>query len=147
MSRWAMKRSFSTVLFYTRVAQEQKPGFNTGFNMGLFRSLRGMYTIPQSTWIRSKHMAQNETFDFADQEQLREIIQYIEEPELPKPGTIKDAPLRDLGRVIELESEFLVVMPPNLALRMPKKDGTTLDSVRDQVISMVAMHVNVLDQE
>ncbi|MGB2907282.1 MAG: hypothetical protein WBB73_09270 [Candidatus Aminicenantaceae bacterium] len=92
-------------------------------------------------------MAQNETFDFADQEQLREIIQYIEEPELPKPGTIKDAPLRDLGRVIELESEFLVVMPPNLALRMPKKDGTTLDSVRDQVISMVAMHVNVLDQE
>ena len=92
-------------------------------------------------------MAQNETFDFADQEQLREIIQYIEEPERPKHGTIKDAPLRDLGRVIELESEFLVVMPPNLALRMPKKDGTTLDSVRDQVISMVAMHVNILDQE
>jgi len=30
---------------------------------------------------------------------------------------------------------------------MPKKDGATLDSVRDQVISMVAMHVKVLDQD
>jgi len=92
-------------------------------------------------------MAQNETFDFTDQEQLIEIIRYIEEPDRLKPGTIKDAPLRDLGRVIELESEFLVVMPPNLALRMPRKDGATLDSVRDQIISMVAMHVKVLDSE
>ena len=92
-------------------------------------------------------MAQDDTFDFTDQEQLKEIIQYIEEPERPKPGTIKNAPLKDLGRVIELDSEFLVVMPPNLALRMPRKDGTTLDSVRDQVISMVALHVKVLDQE
>ena len=92
-------------------------------------------------------MAQDDTFDFADQEQLREIIRYIEEPDRPKPGTIKDAPLKDLGRVIELDSEFLVVMPPNLALRMPKKEGATLDSVRDQVISMVAMHVKVLDQD
>ena len=49
--------------------------------------------------------------------------------------------------MIELDSEFLVVMPPNLALRMPKKEGATLDSVRDQVISMVAMHVKVLDQD
>jgi len=54
---------------------------------------------------------------------------------------------RIIGRVIELGSELLVVMPPNLALRMPKKDGATLDSVRDQVISMVAMHVKVLDQD
>lgn len=90
-------------------------------------------------------MAHNDTFDFTNQEQLKEIIRYIEEPETPKPGTIKDAPLRDLGRVIELESEFLVVMPPNLALRMPKKDGASLDSVRDQIISMVAMHVKVKD--
>jgi len=64
-------------------------------------------------------MAQDDTFDFMDQEQLKEIIRYIEEPDRPKPGTIKDAPLKDLGRVIELGSEFLVVMPPNLALRMP----------------------------
>ncbi len=92
-------------------------------------------------------MAQDDKFDFMDQEQLKEIIRYIEEPDHPKPGTIKDAPLKDLGRVIELGSEFLVVMPPNLALRMPKKDGATLDSVRDQVISMVAMHVKVLDQD
>ncbi len=92
-------------------------------------------------------MAQDDTFDFADQDQLKEIIRYIEEPDHPKPGTIINAPLKDLGRVIELESEFLVVMPPNLALRMPRKDGTTLDSVRDQIISMVAMHVKVLDSE
>lgn len=91
-------------------------------------------------------MAHDDTFDFTNQEQLKEIIRYIEEPDVPKPGTIKDAPLRDLGRVIELDSEFLVVMPPNLALRMPKKDGASLDSVRDQIISMVAMHVKVLDQ-
>ena len=88
-------------------------------------------------------MAHDDTFDFTNQEQLKEIIRYIEEPEVSKPGTIKDASLRDLGRVIELESEFLVVMPPNLALRMPKKDGASLDSVRDQIISMVAMHVKV----
>ena len=90
-------------------------------------------------------MSQNDTLDFTNQGQIKEIIRYIEEPDVPKPGTIKNAPIKDLGRVIELDSEFLVVMPPNLALRMPKKDGTSLESVRDQIISMVAMHVKVVN--
>lgn len=90
-------------------------------------------------------MSRNDTLDFANPGQIKEIIRYIEEPDVPIPGTIKDAPFKDLGRVIELDSEFLVVMPPNLALRMPKKDGTSLESVRAQVISMVALHIKVVD--
>ena len=91
-------------------------------------------------------MAQDNSFDFTDQELLKEIILHIEEPDRPEPAAIKDAALKDLGRVFELETEYLIVMPPNLALRMPKKEGVTLDSVRDQVISMVAMHVKLLGQ-
>ena len=92
-------------------------------------------------------MAQTDAFDFTDQEQLKEIIRYLDEPGRPIPESIKDIPLKDLGRVYELETEYLIIMPPNLALRMPKKDGVTLDGVRDQVISMVAMHVKLRGQE
>ena len=92
-------------------------------------------------------MSQTDAFDITDQEQLKEIIRYLDEPGSPIPAAIKEVPLKDLGSVFELETEYLIIMPPNLALRMPKKDGATLDSVRDQVISMVAMHVKLRGQE
>ena len=92
-------------------------------------------------------MTQDTSIDFSDQELLKEIIRHLEEPGRPQPAAIRDVPLKDLGRVFELESEFLIIMPPNLALRMPKKEGVTLDGVRDQVISMVAMHVKVRGKE
>ena len=89
-------------------------------------------------------MASENQFNPLDQELLKKIVQHIEDSDSPIPEAIAGAPMKDLGRVIELDSEYLVVMPPNLAMRLPRKPGSSLDSVRDQIISMVAMHVNVV---
>ncbi len=104
-----------------------------------------MYTIMES--YIGENMAAEEKFHTLEPEQLRRIIQYIEEEDSPIPEVIVGAPMKNLGKVFELESEYLVVMPPNLALRMPKKTGNSLDSVRDQIISMVALHINVVGPE
>lgn len=92
-------------------------------------------------------MAQGKSVNFLDQDELKAIIRYIESEDVPEPESIHGAPHKNLGRVIELDAEYLVVMPPNLAMRMPKKAGAGLDSVRDQIISMVAMHIKVVGQE
>jgi len=89
----------------------------------------------------------SKSIDYLDPELMKRIIRHIEGNDVSEPDSIQGAPYKTLGRVIELEREFLVVMPPNLALRMPKKAGSTLDSVRDQIISMVGMHVKVRDTE
>ncbi len=92
-------------------------------------------------------MAPEKKFNPLDQEQIRKIIQHLEDADSPIPEAIAAVPMKNLGRVIELASEYLVVMPPNLVMRMPKKAGNSLDSVRDQIISMVAMHINVVTPE
>jgi hypothetical protein len=92
-------------------------------------------------------MAQEKSVNFLDQDELKAIIQSIESEDAPEPDSIRGAPQKNLGRVIELDAEYLVVMPPNLAMRMPKKEGASLDSVRDQIISMVAMHIKVVGQD
>jgi hypothetical protein len=96
---------------------------------------------------RRRRMAQDKSLNFLDQEQLKAVIRHIENDDVPAPDGIQGAPMKDLGRVIELDTEYLVVMPPNLAMRMPKKEGASLDSVRDQIISMVAMHIKVVGQD
>ncbi len=92
-------------------------------------------------------MAAEEKFNPLDPELLRTIIQHIEDSDSPIPEAIAGLPMKNLGRVYELTSEFLVVMPPNLAMRMPKHTGSSLESVRDQIISMVALHINVIGSE
>jgi hypothetical protein len=111
----------------------------------LFRERLGMYTIQKL--YKGVRMALENKFNPLDQDLLKTIIQYIEDSDSPIPEAIAKAPMKDLGRVFELESEYLVIMPPNLAMRMPKKTGSSLDSVRDQIISMVAMHINVVVPE
>ena len=92
-------------------------------------------------------MTQGKSVNFLDQEELKAIIRHLENDEAPEPDSIRGAPTINLGRIIELDREYLVVMPPNLAMRMPKKEGASLDSVRDQIISMVAMHIKVVGQD
>jgi hypothetical protein len=96
---------------------------------------------------KERTMPERKIFSAMDPDDIKDIIHFIENPDSPVPAVVRDLPMRDLGRVIELPSEFLVVMPPNLALRMPKKPGASPDTIRDQIISMVAMHVKVVNPE
>jgi hypothetical protein len=78
--------------------------------------------------------------------QVREIMDHIESPGSDAPETVKEAKTIELGRIFELADEYLVVMPPNLALCMPKVEDAGLEEVRHQVISMVAYHTKVIEK-
>ena len=82
-----------------------------------------------------------------DEAQIREIMAFIEDPSLESPDVVKDKNALELGRIYELEEEYLVIMPPNLALRMPKSSGAGLEDIRHQVISMVAYHTKVAGEK
>lgn len=81
-----------------------------------------------------------------DEAQIREIMAFIEDPSLEAPDVVKENKALELGRIFELDEEYLVVMPPNLALRMPKSSGAGLEDIRHQVISMVAYHTKVAEK-
>jgi len=81
-----------------------------------------------------------------DEAQIREIMASIEDPSLEPPKIVRGSNSLELGRIFELGDEYLVIMPPNLALRMPKSSGTGLEDIRHQVISMVAYHTKVAEE-
>ena len=84
-------------------------------------------------------------FGAMDEAQIREIMASIEDPSMEPPQIVRGANSLELGRIFELGEEYLVVMPPNLALRMPKTSGAGLEDIRHQVISMVAYHTKVAE--
>ena len=81
-----------------------------------------------------------------DEAQIREIMASIEDPSMEPPQIVRGSNSLELGRIFELGEEYLVVMPPNLALRMPKSSGAGLEDIRHQVISMVAYHTKVAEE-
>ena len=81
-----------------------------------------------------------------DEAQIREIMASIEDPSMEPPKVVRGSNSLELGRIFELGEEYLVVMPPNLALRMPKCSGAGIEDIRHQVISMVAYHTKVAEE-
>ncbi len=79
------------------------------------------------------------------QQDMQAVFDYIADEHGIKPEVLGAAGESDLGRIFELEDEFLVVMPPDLAFGMPKGPGVTVESLREELVRVVAYHLKLIE--
>jgi len=76
---------------------------------------------------------------------VQAVFEYIDSEEGIKPKVLGSAKESDLGRIFELEDEFLIAMPPDLVFGMPKGPGVTVESLREELVRVVAYHLKLIE--
>ena len=76
---------------------------------------------------------------------MQSVFDYIDSQDCVKPKALGSAKEAVLGKIFELDDEFLVAIPPDLAFGVPKGPGVTVKSLREELIRVVAAHIKLIE--